>query len=228
MFLSQALFGNRSEAGRVLVQRLLHLKERQPVVLALPRGGVPVGFEVARMLEAPLDLVLVRKIGAPFQAELGVGAVVDGDRAEIVLNEEMVREFQIPESYLAAESARQLEEIERRRQLYLAGNTQAPIDGRTAIVVDDGIATGATMEAALHATRRADPKHLVLATPVAPADTIERLRPQVDEVVCLATPRLFNAIGTFYENFQQVTDEEVVELLRRAARSGKDPTAPPS
>ena len=228
MFLSQALFGNRSEAGRVLVQRLLHLKDKQPVVLALPRGGVPVGFEVARMLEAPLDLVLVRKIGAPFQAELGVGAVVDGDRAEIVLNEEMVREFQIPESYLAAESARQLKEIERRRKLYLAGSTQAPIEGRTAIVVDDGVATGATMEAALHATRRANPKHLVLATPVAPADTIERLRPQVDEVVCLATPRLFNAIGTFYENFRQVTDEEVVELLRRATRSGKDPTAPPS
>ena len=228
MFLRRALFADRSEAGRVLAQRLLRFKCERPLVLALPRGGVPVGFEVARMLEAPLDLVLVRKIGAPFQPELAIGAVVDGARAETVLNEEMVREFQIPESYLAEESARQLEEIERRRELYLAGTTRAPVEGHTAIVVDDGIATGATMEAAVRATRRANPKHLVLAVPVAPPDTIERLRPQVDEVVCLATPRLFDAIGTFYEDFRQVTDEEVVELLRRAIRSEREPTAPPS
>ena len=189
------------------------------MVLALPRGGVPVGFEVARALEAPLDLVLVRKIGAPFQPELALGAVVDGGRAETVLNEEMVREFQIPESYIAEESARQLAEIERRRELYLGGASASAGRGRTAIVVDDGIATGATMEAALHATRRADPKRLVLATPVAPPDTIERLRAQVDEVVCLATPRLFGAIGVFYEDFRQLSDEEVVDLLRRATLS---------
>ena len=218
MFLRQALFANRSEAGRVLAQRLLGFKSERPVVLALPRGGVPVGFEVARMLEAPLDLVLVRKIGAPFQPELAIGAVVDGARAETVLNEEMVREFQISESYLAEESARQLGEIERRREIYLAGSRRAPVEGHTAILVDDGIATGATMEAALRATRRANPKHLMLAVPVAPPDTIERLRPQVDEVVCLATPRLFRAIGSFYEDFRQVTDEQVIELLRRAER----------
>jgi putative phosphoribosyl transferase len=225
MFLCRALFADRSEAGRVLAQRLLRLKGERPVVLALPRGGVPVGFEVARALDAPLDLILVRKIGAPFQPELAVGAVVDGARAETVLNEEMVREFEIPDNYLAEESARQLEEIERRRQLYLAGRTRAPVEGHTAIVVDDGIATGATMEAALHATRRANPQRLVLAVPVAPPDTIEQLRPQVDEVVCLATPRLFNAIGAFYEDFRQLTDEAVVDLLRRATRSEREPTA---
>jgi putative phosphoribosyl transferase len=224
MFMRQALFADRSEAGRRLAERLLRFKDERPVVLALPRGGVPVGFEVARALDAPLDLVLVRKIGAPFQPELAVGAVVDGGRAETVLNEDLVREFQIPESYIAEESARQLEEIERRRDLYLAGRVRVPVEGHTAIVVDDGIATGATMEAALHATRRANPKRLVLATPVAPPDTIARLRPQADEVVCLATPRLFAAIGAFYEDFRQLSDEEVVDLLRRATRSEQEPT----
>ena len=151
MFLREALFADRSEAGRALAQRLLQFKDERPVVLALPRGGVPVGFEVARALDAPLDLVLVRKIGAPFQPELALGAVVDGGRAETVLNEQTIREFQIPESYIAKESARQLAEIERRRRLYLADRPRVPLEGRTTIVVDDGIATGATMEAALHA-----------------------------------------------------------------------------
>ena len=140
----------------------------------------------------------------------------------------MVREFQIPASYIAAQSARELEEIEHRRELYLAGRAQAPVEARTAIVVDDGIATGATMEAALHATRRANPKRLVLATPVAPPDTIERLRAQADEVVCLATPRLFDAIGSFYEDFRQLSDEEVVDLLGRAIHFGAEPSATPS
>ncbi|MCC2662171.1 MAG: Phosphoribosyl transferase domain protein [Geminicoccaceae bacterium] len=228
MFLRQALFADRSEAGRRLAERLLRFKDQRPVVLALPRGGVPVGFEVAQALDAPLDLVLVRKIGAPFQPELAVGAVVDGGCPETVVNEEMARELEIPESYLAEQSARELEEIERRRELYLAGRARAPVEGHTAIVVDDGIATGATMEAALHATRRANPKRLVLATPVAPPNTIARLRPQADEVVCLATPRLFGAIGAFYEDFQQLSDEEVIDLLRRPTRSERGPSATPS
>ena len=225
MFMREVLFADRAEAGRRLAERLLRFKDERPVILALPRGGVPVGFEVARALDAPLDLVLVRKIGAPFQPELAVGAVVDGGRAETVINEGMVREFQIPETWVAEESARQLEEIERRRSLYLAGRIRAPLEGRTAIVVDDGIATGATMEAALHATRRARPKRLVLAVPVAPPDTIERLRSQVDEVVCLAMPRALGAIGWFYENFRQLSDEEVVGLLQRAAGFEIEPTA---
>jgi putative phosphoribosyl transferase len=221
MFWREVLFADRSDAGRKLAERLMHLAGASPVVLALPRGGVPVGFEIAKALGAPLDLVLVRKIGAPFQPELALGAVVDGSRAETVLNEDLVRELQIPEDYLAAASARQLDEIERRRELYLAGRASVPVEGRTAIVVDDGIATGATMEAALHATRRARPRRLVLAVPVAPPDTLERLRPQVDEVVCLAMPQLFGAIGAFYDDFRQLSDEEVVDLLRRAALSSK-------
>ncbi len=226
MFMREVLFGDRSEAGRKLAERLMPLAGERPVVLALPRGGVPVAFEIAKALGAPLDLVLVRKIGSPFQPELAIGAVVDGSRAETVLNEEIVGELQIPETYIAQESARQLKEIERRRELYLAGRARVPVDGRTAIVVDDGIATGATMEAALRATRRAHPKRLVLATPVAPPDTIERLRPEVDEVVCLATPRWFAAIGAFYQDFRQLSDEEVVDLLRRARLEGEPGAAP--
>jgi putative phosphoribosyl transferase len=227
MLAREVLFADRSEAGRRLADRLLHLKDQRPVVLALPRGGVPVGLEIARALDAPLDLVLVRKIGAPFQPELAVGAVVDGDRPETVLNHEIVHELQIPESYIAEESARQLAEIERRRELYLAGRERAPVAGRTAIVADDGIATGATMEAALHATRRAHPGRLVLATAVAPPDTIERLRPQADEVVCLAKPEWFLAIGAFYRDFRQVSDDEVIDFLAQA-RAAKAPAAAPA
>ena len=220
VFAGEALFIDRCDAGRRLAEPLLRFKDERPIVLALPRGGVPVGFEVARALDAPLDLVLVRKIGAPFQPELAVGAVVNGDQPETVVNRGIVEELQIPGSYLEQESARQLEEIGRRRRLYRAGRTKVEIRDRTAIVVDDGIATGATMEAALHATRRAGPKRLVLAVPVAPPDTIERLRPQVDEVVCLATPAWFAAIGMFYEDFEQLTDDDVVGLLERAAERG--------
>jgi putative phosphoribosyl transferase len=229
MFPRQVLFADRSEAGRALAQRLLRFKDERPVVLALPRCGVPVGFEVACALDAPLDLVLVRKIGAPFQPEVAVGAVVDGGRPETIVNQEMIREFQIPQTYIAKESARQLKEIERRRELYLAGRTRAPVERRTAIVVDDGVATGVAMKAALHATRQARPQRLVLATPVAPPDMIERLRAQVHEIVCLATPRLFGAIGAFYEDFRQVGDDEVVDLLRRATLSENegDPSATP-
>ena len=229
MFPRQVLFADRSEAGRALAQRLLRFKDERPVVLALARCGVPVGFEVACALEAPLDLVLVRKIGAPFQPEVAAGAVVDGGRPETIVNQEMIREFQIPQTYIAEESARQLKEIERRRELYLAGRTRAPVERRTAIIVDDGIATGVAMEAALHATRQARPKRLVLATPVAPPDIIQRLRAQVHEIVCLATPRLLGAIGAFYEDFQQVGNDEVADLLRRATLSENegDPSAAP-
>jgi putative phosphoribosyl transferase len=217
MFASSHVFADRAAAGRRLAEKLARFKSEQPVVLALPRGGVPVGFEVARALDAPLDLILVRKIGAPFQPELAIGAVVDGDQAETVLNRELVEEFQINERYLERACARALEEIERRRRLYGAGRPKVEVRERTAIVIDDGIATGATMEAALHATRRAGPRRLVLAVPVAPPDTIERLRPQVDEIECLMTPGYLGAIGMFYADFSQLSDREVVALLERAA-----------
>jgi putative phosphoribosyl transferase len=218
-------FANRTEAGRALADRLRHLKAERPVVLALPRGGVPVGFEIAKVLGAALDVVLVRKIGAPFQPELAIGAVVDGSRPETVLNQALIDECEIPESYLQAETARQLAEIERRRAVYLAGRARAEVAGHTAIVVDDGIATGATMEAALLATRRAGPQRLVLAVPVAPPDTIERLRSEVDEIVCLATPRHLGAIGAFYADFRQLDDDEVIRLLEAArAAEARDPS----
>ena len=210
------VFADRAEAGRLLAERLLRLGLEEPVVLALPRGGVPVGFAVAAALGAPLDLVLVRKIGAPDQPELAVGAVVDGSRPETVLNRDVVRQLGVSQHWIETETARQLDEIERRRRLYFGGRARAPVEGRTAIVVDDGIATGATMQAALHATRRARPKTLVLAVPVAPPDTLERLRRDCDQIVCLAAPRSFMAVGSFYADFTQVEDEEVRELLRRA------------
>jgi putative phosphoribosyl transferase len=217
MFASSHVFADRAEAGRRLAEKLARFKSERPVVLALPRGGVPVGFEVACALDAPLDLILVRKIGAPFQPELAIGAVVDGDQAETVLNRDLIEQFQIGERYLERACARELEEIERRRRLYGAGRPKIEVRERTAIVVDDGIATGASMEAALHATRRAGPRRLVLAVPVAPPDTIERLRPQVDEIECLMTPDHLGAIGMFYADFSQLSDREVVALLDRAA-----------
>lgn len=212
------MFQDRTQAGRQLAQKLLHLKDRRPVVLALPRGGVPVGREIALVLEAPLDVVLVRKIGAPWQPELAVAAVVDGPEPQTVVNEDVMRTLGLTQDYIEHESKRQLEEIERRRQVYLGGRARVDLEGRTAIIVDDGIATGATTRAALEATRRAGPERLVLAVPVAPPETVEALRAEADEIVCLSMPAAFGAISMFYADFHQIGDEEVIDLLNRAAR----------
>jgi len=220
------MFSDRADAGRQLAERLLRFKDRQPLVLALPRGGVAVAFEIARTLAAPLDIVLVRKIGAPMQPELAIAAVADGERPEMAVNREIVAALGVPEAYLTAERDRQLEEIERRRGLYLAGRPRPAIEGKTAIVVDDGIATGATVRAALRAVRRARPSRLVLAVPVAPADTLADLRRDVDEIECLAAPADFAAISLYYENFRQVTDSEVSEMLSEAARPAGTQTGP--
>ena len=211
-------FRDRNDAGRQLAEKLQHLKERNPVVLALPRGGVPVGFEIAQALEAPLDLVLVRKIGVPWQPELALGAVTDGDDPDVFIDRHLVAELEIPEDYITAETARQIEELERRRLVYRAGRVPLDIAGRAAIVVDDGIATGATMRVALQATRRRNPTWLVLAAPVAAPDTLARLRPEADEVVCVETPAGLGAIGYYYRDFHQVSDAEVTEILARAAQ----------
>src|SRR5262245_27719075 len=149
------MFANRRSAGRELSQRLHHLRDEKPVVLALPRGGVPVGFEIASALDAPLDIVLVRKIGVPWPPELALGAVVDGANPQILINRNLAAELGIDESYIDRETARQLDEIERRRKLYLGGRPPAPLAGRTVIVVDDGIATGSTVRTALRAIRNA-------------------------------------------------------------------------
>ncbi len=209
-------FRNRSEAGAELGRKLAASVEPPAVVLALPRGGVPVGLEIARALDCPLDLVMVRKIGAPGQPELALGAVADGECPELVVNRHVMRLTGADADYLEREKQRQLEEIERRRRRYLGNRSRVPARGRTAIVVDDGIATGATMEAALRAVRKAEPRKLILAVPVAAPDAIARLRPLVDEVVCLAVPPDFMAVGQFYEDFRQIDDEEVRQALAMA------------
>jgi len=211
-------FGNRQEAGRLLAAELADLKPGKPVILALPRGGVPVAAEIARALEAPLDLVMVRKIGAPMQAELAVGAVVDGDTHEIVLNEDIVRLLGVSERYIEMECNKELQEIERRREKYLGGRPRVDVAGRVAVIVDDGIATGSTMRAALRATRRRKPSWLIVAVPVAPPETVEELRAEADEIRCLLTPEGLGAIGLYYRDFSQVSDSEVKALLDENAK----------
>lgn len=210
-------FLNRTEAGKALAGVLAEKNYDDPVILALPRGGVPVAIEVVRALKAPLDLVMVRKIGAPGQQELAVAAVVNGDDPQIVVNEGIAQAFGLTDADIEKMSHSRLDEIRRRRGVYLSGRTQVPIKGRTVIVVDDGIATGATTRASLKAVRRRDPAKLVLAVPVAPSDVVEEMRAEVDEVICLSTPSPFQAIGLHYVDFGQTSDEEVVQLLDEAA-----------
>ena len=217
-------FADRSEAGRRLAGKLSHLKDRRPVVLALPRGGVAVGFEIAQMLDAPLDIVLVRKIGMPWQPELALGAVTDGASPETFIDRDLAAALRVPESYIRDETARQLAEIERRRESYCAVRAAVEIAGRAAIVVDDGIATGATMRVALQAVRRRNPARLVLAVPVGPPETIEAFGKEADEVVCPETPPALGAIGLYYRDFHQMSDAEVIDLLARAARMTVTPS----
>jgi putative phosphoribosyl transferase len=207
------MFSNRRSAGRQLGERLQHLRPEKPVVLALPRGGVPVGFEIAERLDAPLDVALVRKIGVPWQPELALGAVGDGAEPHVIINEALAADLAIDESYIARETARQLKEIERGRRIYLGDRPPVPFASRTVIIVDDGIATGSTVRAALRAVSKAGAGRIVLAVPVAPEDTIERLRAEVDEIVCVSSPSPFIAVGAHYDEFPQLTDADVVALL---------------
>lgn len=208
-------FIDRTDAGRQLAKALARYKAQRPVVLALPRGGVPVAAEVATVLDAPLDLILVRKIGVPFQPELAMGAVVDGGKPVIVRNEDVISLTGVSEQEFNATCDQQLAEIERRRKLYLGDRPHPQIAGRTVIVVDDGIATGATTRAALQAIRMRKPSKLVLAIPVAPTATLKELRGEADDIVCLEDYEDFGAIGLFYSDFRQVSDTEVIEILAR-------------
>jgi putative phosphoribosyl transferase len=218
-------FVDRAEAGRLLAQRLAGMALPPPVVvLALPRGGVPVAAEIARALHAPLDLLLVRKIGVPWQPELALAAVVDGDEPQVVVDEEVQRMCGADRAYIDAQAAHELAEIERRRRVYLRGRAPLAVAGATAVVVDDGIATGTSVRAALKALRRRRPKRLVLAVPVAPSDTLAALRAEVDDLVCLAEPEPFRAIGLHYDDFHQLDDAEVLAALDAVAppqRSGE-------
>jgi predicted phosphoribosyltransferase len=209
------VFIDRTEAGLRLAQALAPYRERRPVVLALPRGGVPVAAEVAAALDAPLDLILVRKIGVPAQPELAMGAVVDGGSPIVVRNDDVIALAGIGEAEFDAVRDREQAEIERRRQLYLGSRAPVDVAGRTAIVIDDGVATGATTRAALRATRLRRPARLVLAVPVAPTDTLAALRDEADEVVCLEDYPAFGAIGFYYADFHQLSDQAVKDIMAR-------------
>ena len=208
-------FADRREAGRQLAERLLDAP-RADLVLALPRGGVPVAFEIARTLDLPLDLIMVRKIGAPGCPEFGIGAVVDGDPPQLYLNAELVEMAGASDAYLADEKARQLKTIESRRTRYLGDRPAVDVAGRAVIVVDDGIATGGTARAALEAMQKQGARHVTLAVPVASREALDQLRDWADEIVCLSAPIDFSAVGSHYEEFDQTTDEEVIELLGQA------------
>ncbi|VFU09989.1 phosphoribosyltransferase [Methylocella tundrae] len=210
-----SLFLDREDAGRQLAEALASYKSKQPVVLALPRGGLPVAAQVASALNAPLDLVLVRKIGVPTQPELAMGAVVDGAAPIIVRNDDVIRSVGVAGAEFDAACRDELAEIERRRKRYIGKRARAEIAGKTVIVIDDGVATGATMKAALRAIRQRGPAELVLAIPVAPPDAVRELRQEADALICLETPELFGAIGFFYDDFRQVSDGEVIAILSR-------------
>jgi putative phosphoribosyl transferase len=209
------LFRNRTDAGRQLAKALLKYKSRHPVILALPRGGVSVAAEVAVALDAPLDLLLVRKIGLPSQPELAMGAVTDGEEPTIIRNRDVIELSGISADEFDAVCEEERNEIERRRKRYLGDRARSKVKGQVVIIIDDGIATGATTLAAIRAVRRREPRELVLAVPVAPLDTINMLQPEVDAVVCLDTPEDLGAIGYFYRDFRQVSDDEVIAALRR-------------
>jgi putative phosphoribosyl transferase len=217
-------FKDRSSAGELLAAEVAKLGLERPVVYALPRGGVPVALPIALALKAPLDLLMVRKIGVPWQPELAAGSVVDGEAPDIVLNRDIVAATGLSDAEIKAAANAQLKEIERRRGLYLPGEKPVSARERTAILVDDGIATGASMRAAIAAVRRREPRRIVVAVPVAARETVEELRGDVEDVVCLAAPERFGAVGYYYDDFRQLSDAEVIDLLVRA-RSTHDAEA---
>jgi putative phosphoribosyl transferase len=208
------LFEARGDAGRRLAERLTLYAEERPVVFALPRGGVPVGAEVSRSLGAPLEVIVSRKLGAPGQPEFGIGAVAPGGVR--VLNERAVRALGIEEDYLEMVSARELAEAERRLRLFRGDRPYPDLEGRTAILVDDGLATGVTARAALLALRGMNPRRLVLAAPVCASQTAKLLRSETDDLICLLAPTDLEAVGLWYRNFEQTSDEEVIRLLEEA------------
>jgi putative phosphoribosyl transferase len=210
-----ALFRDRRDAGARLAERLEHLRAESPVVLGLPRGGVPVAYEVATRLGAPLDVIVVRKLGVPFQPELGMGAV--GEDGVIVLNDDVLRLTRVRDDELARIEARERQEVERRARRFRGGRPRVDVTERTAVIVDDGIATGGSARAALRVARAQGARRVVLAVPVGSPDTVAEMRQEADEVVCVETPFGFLAVGQAYANFTQTTDEEVVRLLAEAA-----------
>jgi putative phosphoribosyl transferase len=209
------MFADRRSAGRLLAARVAALMPQAPIVLALPRGGVPVAAEVAAALKAPLDLLLVRKIGAPGQPELAIGALAEG-ADEIAIDERVYPLSGATPQYVERERQVALKEIERRRSAYRRGRAPLSLDGRTAVIVDDGFATGSTMRAALQAVRLARPQRVILAVPVGPPSVVASLRGEVDDLVCLAQPADFQAVGAHYADFRQLSDADVIAALDEA------------
>jgi len=207
-------FEDRRDAGRRLAEKLSRFMDERPVVFALPRGGVPVGYEISRSLGAPLDVFVSRKLGAPDQPEFGIGAVAAGGVR--VLNQDVVRRLGIPEDYVEQITARETAEVSRRLRYFRGDRPEPEVGGRTAILVDDGLATGVTARAAVESLRRRRPRRLILAAPVCAAQTAELFRHAVDQLVCLECPSDLGAIGFWYKDFEQTSDEEVMELLERA------------
>ncbi|MEU8918044.1 phosphoribosyltransferase [Streptomyces nigrescens] len=219
------LFTDRADAGHRLAEALRHLEGEEPVVLGLPRGGVPVAFQVARALHAPLDVIVVRKLGVPYQRELGFGAI--GEGGVRVISDDIVRRGRLEQADLASVEHAEAAELARQAERFRAGRPRLSLEGRTAIVVDDGIATGATAAAACQVVRAHGAARVVLAVPVAPPDAAERLRGATDEFVCLSTPFAFSAVGEWYQDFSQTPDDEVVSLLAQAAAGpGPEGSAP--
>ncbi|HZD39411.1 MAG TPA: phosphoribosyltransferase [Terriglobales bacterium] len=211
------IFRDRTEAGQVLSSNLLDYANRDDVVvLALPRGGVPVAFEVAKALHAPLDVFVVRKLGVPGHEELAMGATASGQVR--VLNEDLIKSLRIPEETIHSVAAQEEKELERRETLYRGTRSPAEVKNKTVILVDDGLATGSTMRAAVVALRRREPAHIIAAVPVSAASTCDEFKHEVDEIVCAKTPEPFYAVGEWYEDFSQTTDEEVKRLLDLAAK----------
>ena len=215
------MFTDRRQAGRELGAALAAFELSDPVVLALPRGGVPVGVELASALNAPLDLVIVRKVGAPGNPELAVAAIVDGDPPDVVLNREIVEAYALGNSDLAGLIKLERPELERRRLAYRGERRPLSIAGKTAILVDDGAATGTTMKVAIRALKRRSPREIVVALPVAPPETVAELGLEADRVVCLSQPMHFHALGYHYRSFPQLSDAEVIGALREATRQRK-------
>lgn len=207
-------FKNRTAAGQILANRLAEYANQKPIVLGLPRGGVPVAFEVAKALKAPLDVFVVRKLGVPGHEELAMGAIASGDVR--ILNKPVIEDLLVSEEAIETETRKEQQEVQRRERLYRGDRPPLDVSNRTVILVDDGIATGSTIKAAIAALKKQKAGRLVVAVPVAPASTIEELKREVDEVICVSTPEFFYAISLWYEEFPQTSDEEVRELLKQA------------
>jgi predicted phosphoribosyltransferase len=213
------MFQDRDDAGRQLAEKLKKYGKDDPIILALPRGGVPIGYRVSQILKAPLDVFIVRKIGSPWNPELGVGSVAPD---VLFLDEDALQLLGLMHSDLKEIIVYEQQELKRRLLLYRGSEDFSNIVGQTVILVDDGIATGVTTRAAIQGIQRVNPKKLILAVPVAPLETVEMLKKLVYEIICLETPTDFYAVGAFYQNFSQVSDEEVMTLLKQAKQDRKE------